>query len=161
MASFRNEYSAVDLKAPMINEVTDHDTVVTGTGKPGAKVIIEATSYGQTRKFFEYVDAAGTYMIVNIMIPDGKTGGKQIEVLPKNPVVDTILAGDTKISGVVDRDATVHIKIGDLPEITTTAEYYGKFSQVVDGTNLTQNTKVEVWAVSNNIKSEVTTLTVQ
>lgn len=152
---------------PTIDPVTDGDTKVTGTAKPGSsvKVILpDGTVLTATP------DSDGKWAVNT---PDGKPlkeGGAvtatatkpgEVESFPAQEIVkkkvektqppklDKIEDGDTKITGTAEPDSTVVITLPDGTKVTTTTDADGKFTvDVPKGTKIKAGDTVT--AISNS-----------
>ncbi|MGG0256623.1 Ig-like domain-containing protein [Bacillus toyonensis] len=127
-----SEWLSVSLK---VNEVTDQDTKVIGTGKPGANIsiVVDGKEIGTGK-----VDDQGNY---TVDIPK-QPGGKEIAVTltgagntskPVKTIVQSkavILPNAPKVNGVTDQDT----------KVTGTGEGGSKVSVVVDGKEIGSGT---------------------
>ncbi len=168
-----------ELNPPVINDVTAGDTVITGTGKPGATVTVtydDGTPIGQPVK----VNADGTWS-VNASHSNLKAGDKIQAVQsdgdkvsdPANqtvkareelnpPVINDIMEGDTVITGTGKPGATVTVTLpnGEKSKpVTVDAE--GNWTLDVSGTDLKAGDKVTAVQAEGDNVSEETTQTVQ
>ncbi|WP_164905786.1 Ig-like domain-containing protein [Pediococcus acidilactici] len=168
-----------ELNPPVINDVTAGDTVITGTGKPGATVTVtydDGTPIGQPVK----VNADGTWS-VNASHSNLKAGDKIQAVQsdgdvvsdPANqtvkareelnpPVINDVTAGDTVITGTGKPGATVTVTLpnGDpLPSVTVDAE--GNWTVDVGDAKLQPGDKVTAVQADGDNVSDPTTQIVQ
>ncbi|MBC1566371.1 toxin Cry1Ac domain D-VI-related protein [Listeria booriae] len=137
----RNNYTAVKyskpsittdkLDQPIINRVTNHDTVVTGKGAPNAKIALN-TRYEGVGAFRLYEGTVGIDGSYSITIPTQPVGSKisvsqafgeetsEIAVttvmdadLYATPTILPVTSSDTIVRGTATEGATVEVKIGE------------------------------------------------
>ncbi|MCQ0055516.1 Ig-like domain-containing protein, partial [Pediococcus acidilactici] len=168
-----------ELNPPVINDIMEGDTVITGTGKPGATVTVtydDGTPIGQPVK----VNDDGTWSVnashVNLKAgdkiqavqsdgdvvsdPANQTVKAREELNP--PVINDVTAGDTVITGTGKPGATVTVTLpnGDpLPSVTVDAE--GNWTVDVGDAKLQPGDKVTAVQADGDNVSDPTTQIVQ
>ncbi|KAF0415642.1 hypothetical protein GBO77_02180 [Pediococcus acidilactici] len=180
-----SEKDTVSVKArevidkPVINDIMEGDTVITGTGKPGATVTVtydDGTPIGQPVK----VNADGTWS-VNASHSNLKAGDK-IQAVQSDgdvvsdpasqtvkareelnpPVINDVTAGDTVITGTGKPDATVTVTLpnGDtLPSVKVDAN--GNWTVDVGNETLKPGDEVKAVQADGDNVSDPTTQIVQ
>ncbi|MFK9094251.1 Ig-like domain-containing protein [Bacillus salipaludis] len=131
--------------APVVNQVTDKDTTVTGQAEPGA--FIEVKQYG-TVMGSGTVGADGKFSVV-ISLPkaeailkitatdkDGNVSEAATVVVkdvtaPAKPVVNEVTDKDTFVSGQAEPYSSIEVRVGETETITTTLGSDGKFKYTI------------------------------
>ena len=132
-------------KAPVINEVNETDTVITGTGEPGATITV---TLPDGTKLTGTVDPDGTFTIdipgeVTLQAGDKITGVQTDEngntsaptevivvdtTAPSAPTVNPVDNTDTVITGTGEPGATITITLPDGTKLTGTVDPDGTFT---------------------------------
>ena len=167
-----------ELNPPVINDIMEGDTVITGTGKPGATVTVtydDGTPIGQPVK----VNADGTWS-VNASHSNLKAGDKIQAVQsdgdkvsdPANqtvkareelnpPVINDIMEGDTVITGTGEPGATVTVTVGGQTLPPVTVDDQGNWTVDTSGVTLNEGDEVSATQSKDGVTSEPTTKKVQ
>lgn len=165
-----------ELNPPVINDVTAGDTVITGTGKPGATVTVTLPN-GDTLPSVK-VDANGNWTVnvgdetlkpgdrVTAVQADGdNVSDPTTQIVQERtapPVINGIIEGATTITGTGKPGATVTVTLpnGEKSKpVTVDAE--GNWTLDVSGTDLKAGDKVTAVQAEGDNVSEETTQTVQ
>lgn len=132
--------------APVVNEVTDQSTDVTGTTEAGAKVEVTAngtvigsgTASSENGSFSIAISklTAGTQVSVTATDAAGnKSLATVVTVLdvtaPDAPKVNSVIHNDTVVTGTTEAGATVKVMMGETVLGTVVADNNGKFSVTV------------------------------
>ncbi|WP_160185553.1 Ig-like domain-containing protein [Pediococcus acidilactici] len=165
-----------ELNPPVINDIMEGDTVITGTGKPGATVTVTLPN-GDTLPSVK-VDANGNWT-VNVGDETLKPGDRVMAVQADGdnvsdpttqivqertapPVINDIIEGDKTISGTGIPGATVTVTLpnGDTSRpVTVDAE--GNWTIDASGEDLKAGDKITAVQAEGDNVSEETTQTVQ
>ncbi|MFC0490752.1 immunoglobulin-like domain-containing protein, partial [Listeria grayi] len=116
----------LEVNTPVMKDISNTDTVVTGTGTPYSTVVLTTSSAGQIGKgvvdgngSFSItipVQKAGTVVTSQANIGDTKSGTSSKTVIgeesktPK-PIVDKLYDTDTFLMGIATRDSTITVKV--------------------------------------------------
>ena len=165
-----------ELNPPVINDVTAGDTVITGTGKPGATVTVTLPN-GDTLPSVK-VDANGNWT-VNVGDETLKPGDRVMAVQADGdnvsdpttqivqertapPVINDIIEGDKTISGTGIPGATVTVTLpnGDTSQ-PVTVDADGHWTIDASGEDLKAGDKITAVQAEGDNVSEETTQTVQ
>ena len=136
--------------APVVNTVKAGDTAVTGTAEAGStvevtlpdgsKVSAKANQDGHFSvpvsglKEGETVSVTATDETGNTSNPTSVTVGKGIDmVAPTAPVVNTVKAGDTAVTGTAEAGSTVEVTLPDGSKVSAKADQDGNYSVPVSG----------------------------
>ncbi|EUJ22833.1 hypothetical protein PGRAN_11506, partial [Listeria grandensis FSL F6-0971] len=156
-----------------INAITTQQTNVSGTGEPGAAIIIKndatmlAVGIVPANGQYNFViskQAANSTVVATVMKNDQISSASTVVVknAPSTPVLDTVTDKSTKATGTGDPGNTITIKIKD-GDVTLTyiglVDDFGEFSIPID----TPNAGATVDAIAkdqDNILSEKVTQTV-
>ncbi|MHA7138165.1 Ig-like domain-containing protein [Rossellomorea arthrocnemi] len=157
---------------PTVNEVTDHDTSVTGNAEDGATVEVKAGSQviGSSTSNGSFTvgiskQTAGTQLKVYAIDQAGnRSGGAEVLVTdktsPSKPIVNVVGDQSTSIKGKAEADAIVIAKIGTTEIGRATAASSGDYTISISKQNA--GTEISVYAVdSAGNQGEATTTTVQ
>ncbi|MBC2271378.1 hypothetical protein HCB20_11705 [Listeria welshimeri] len=169
--------SYVGPSTPMLNNVTNKSTSITGTGDPGNIITVkvktgsESISYtGNIDDFGEFtvkIDAPEAGAIVEAIAKDNanvlsdKTSITVIDVIaPDAPKIQPVKSNDTKVTGTGEANTAVKIILPSGGEVTgkTTAE--GSFSIAIPAQTEGSKIKVTLTDAAGN-ESVATTVTVQ
>lgn len=155
-----------------VNQLFTNGTNIRGKAAPNSTISvmvldtrnIELTGVADANGYFDISlqglrFPAGQVVTVTATDPAGGIQTKPIQVNPMDPQVNTIYAGATEITGLVDPKAEVIIKVNGI-KFTTTADEEGNFVRPLVGLTLTSGMQVEVFQTSNNIDSNVITTSV-
>ncbi|MEE6658308.1 Ig-like domain-containing protein [Pediococcus acidilactici] len=166
-----------DVKAPVINPITEGDSEITGTGKPGATVTVsfdDGTGIGTAT-----VDENGNWSIstshINIQAGDkieayqtfnGTSSDKNSQIVKAQvnaPVIGAVDENSTKITGTGRPGATVNVYKDDGTGIgTATVDENGKWSvDVPAGVTLTAGDQVVATQIFDGVTSEEGSQTVK
>jgi 2',3'-cyclic-nucleotide 2'-phosphodiesterase (5'-nucleotidase family) len=132
-------------EAPIVNEITDQSTQVTGTTEPGAsvEVSVDGTLIGsgtalENGSFVIEIakQAAGTQLAVTATDAAGNVSEATIVMVidvtpPEAPQVNPVIHNDTFVTGSTEAGATVKIMMGNLVLGTATADQNGQFKIAV------------------------------
>lgn len=165
-----------ELNPPVINDIMEGDTVITGTGKPGATVTVTLPN-GDTLPSVK-VDANGNWTVnvgdetlkpgdrVTAVQADGdNVSDPTTQIVQERtapPVINGIIEGATTITGTGKPGATVTVTLpnGEKSKpVTVDAE--GNWTLDVSGTDLKAGDKVTAVQAEGDNVSEETTQTVQ
>ncbi|MEE6726540.1 Ig-like domain-containing protein [Pediococcus acidilactici] len=166
-----------DVKAPVINPITEGDSEITGTGKPGATVTVsfdDGTVIGTAT-----VDENGNWSIstshINMQAGDkieayqtfnGTSSDKNSQIVKAQvnaPVIGAVDENSTKITGTGRPGATVNVYKDDGTVIgTATVDENGKWSvDVPAGVTLTAGDQVVATQTFDGVTSEEGSQTVK
>lgn len=165
-------FSNEKIEVPTINKVTSQDTIITGTGVPGGD--IHLTIAGET--YTATVDTSGTFHIpLNKTYPidsaitlyQEKDGIKSESisatvVAPDHlgiPKINNVTDKDTKVTGVAEPGATVHLTVNGL-NFHTIASANGQFSINIER-SYPADTPISIYQELNGLRSETTEIYVQ
>ena len=163
---------------PVINDIMEGDTVITGTGKPGATVTVtydDGTPIGQPVK----VNADGTWSVnashVNLKAgdkiqavqsdgdkvsdPANQTVKAREELNP--PVINDVTVGDSAITGTGEPGATVTVTVGGQTLPPVTVDDQGNWTIDTSGITLNEGDDVSATQTVDGNTSEPTTKKVQ
>ncbi|QOP73628.1 Ig-like domain-containing protein [Pediococcus acidilactici] len=163
---------------PVINDIMEGDTVITGTGKPGATVTVtydDGTPIGQPVK----VNADGTWSVnashVNLKAgdkiqavqsdgdivsdPANQTVKAREELNP--PVINDVTVGDSAITGTGEPGATVTVTVGGQTLPPVTVDDQGNWTVDTSGVTLNEGDEVSATQSKDGVTSEPTTKKVQ
>lgn len=155
-----------------IDQILSSDKTVTGHTSPGASVEVAVKNNltrehiykgiaDSTGKYSIYMNGqsypAGTKVTVTATL-DGVSGSQSVVVYPKKVSIDTVSVGSNIISGDADPNATVYLKVNSK-EYKFTANAAGSFYGTL-GVPLHINDQITAYQISNDIQSDITTLTV-
>jgi 5-hydroxyisourate hydrolase-like protein (transthyretin family) len=160
--------------APVVNGVSDADTVISGTAEAGVKVVAavggqtigEATA-GPTGGFeisIEKQDAGTKIAVTAVSVSNQASSATEVVVsdktAPSAPVVDEVKDYNRKVSGAAEPGSTVTVMVGDETLGTATANSRGNFGVMI-GKAQEAGTELTVTAADDagNV-SEVATITV-
>jgi hypothetical protein len=169
-----------ELNPPVINDIMEGDTVITGTGKPGATVTVtydDGTPIGQPVK----VNADGTWSVnashVNLKAgdkiqavqsdgdvvsdPANQTVKAREELNP--PVINDIMEGDTVITGTGKPGATVTVTYDDGTPIGQPVKVNadGTWSVNASHSNLKAGDKIQAVQSDGDVVSDPANQTVK
>ncbi|ARW23512.1 Side tail fiber protein like protein from lambdoid prophage Rac [Pediococcus acidilactici] len=167
-----------ELNPPVINDIMEGDTVITGTGKPGATVTVtydDGTPIGQPVK----VNADGTWSVnashVNLKAgdkiqavqsdgdkvsdPANQTVKAREELNP--PVINDVTVGDSAITGTGEPGATVTVTVGGQTLPPVTVDDQGNWTIDTSGITLNEGDDVSATQTVDGNTSEPTTKKVQ
>ena len=136
--------------APVVNTVKAGDTAVTGTAEAGSTVEV---TLPDGSKVSTKADQDGNYSVPVSGLKEGDTvsvtatdeaGNKSDattatvakaddKTAPLAPVVNTVKAGDTVVTGTAEAGSTVEVTLPDGTKATATADQDGNFSVPVSG----------------------------
>jgi len=155
-----------NIKTPSVNPVNPGDTTISGTGRPGDKIIV--TLPDGTKKE-TVVDINGNW---TVNIPPTLQFGDKINIVEKDPNgnivsnidvfvgglpkmsesnIDPIYAGDTKISGTGRPGDKVIVELPNGTKLETTVGTDGKWSvQVPQSVALKSGQTLKVYSVDKN-----------
>ena len=164
-----------ELNPPVINDIMEGDTVITGTGKPGATVTVTLPNGEKSKPVT--VDAEGNWT-VDVSGTDLKAGDKvtavqaegdnvseettqTVQARTDKPGLDTVTAGDPTISGTGIPGATVTVTVGgkELPPVTVDED--GNWTVDTSGVTLNPDDEVTATQTVDGNTSEAATTTVQ
>ena len=167
------------VKAPTINDVTEGDTVITGTGEPGdtIKVYFDGsdTQIGKSVTVDENgnwtVDCSDYNLQVGrkiyaIQSKDGKDSEptyatvKAREVVGA-PTINDVTEDNTVITGTGKPGATVNVTVGGQPLPPVTVDDQGNWTVDVSGVTLNEGDEVSATQTVDGNTSEAATTTVQ
>ena len=167
------------VKAPTINDVTEGDTVITGTGEPGdtIKVYFDGsdTQIGKSVTVDENgnwtVDCSDYNLqagrkIYAIQSKDGKDSEptyatvKAREVVGA-PIINDVTEDNTVITGTGKPGATVNVTVGGQPLPPVTVDDQGNWTVDVSGVTLNEGDEVSATQSKDGVTSDATTTTVQ
>lgn len=162
------------LPKPMLDEMTDSDTTITGTGTPNTDIyVILGTSFNTYR---EKVKANGTFIIslehpypagTGIQAYTQDSQGNKSEtyygVVQTGDItvgVNQILSADTFVSGYTSPGANIEVAVNNSREhlFTGKADYSGKYNIGMQGLSYPAGTSVRVTASLNNHSSSKTVI---
>jgi hypothetical protein len=161
---------------PVVNEVTEHDTVVSGLADSGMKVTVKmgttvigssyVSSDGQYSMGIEK-QLVGTKLIVTVTNQLGiESEGKEVTVLskdiyaPAKPEVNRVMEFDTVINGTAEARTKVTVRVGMTEIGSSEAGPEGKFSIEIE--KQSSGTKLVVTAIdATGNKSEETVMVVE
>ncbi|MBK3497111.1 hypothetical protein JFL43_20195, partial [Viridibacillus sp. YIM B01967] len=143
---------------PVVKKVTDKDRKVNGTTEAEAKVIIKVgekaigTGYADKQGEFSIqinTQRAGSILTVMATDNSGNTSiSKKITVIdktaPKTPLVKTINAISTKVTGTAEADSKVYVKAGNKVIGSSTVSKKGTFSVGIKKQKA--NTKLSIYS---------------
>lgn len=148
-----------------VNKIDSGSTTVTGKAPPLSQVEV-AVNNTREHVFSGIADSSGNF-VINMnenTYPAGTPvkiiSGKHIVsviVYPKKVQLDTLVSGDTQISGIADKNSTVYFLIDGKTYIFSTNSY-GNFSGKVD--SVVSGNRLLFYQESNGIKSEISELVV-
>ncbi|WP_175062210.1 Ig-like domain-containing protein [Streptococcus salivarius] len=138
--------------APVVNTVKAGDTAVTGTAEAGSTVEV---TLPDGSKVSATADQDGNYSVPVSGLNEGDTisvtatdeaGNKSDattatvakaddKTAPLAPVVNTVKAGDTAVTGTAEAGSTVEVTLPDGSKVSATADQDGNFSVPVSGLN--------------------------
>ena len=138
--------------APVVNTVKAGDTAVTGTAEAGSTVEV---TLPDGSKVSATADQDGNYSVPVSGLNEGDTvsvtatdeaGNKSDattatvakaddKTAPLAPVVNTVKAGDTAVTGTAEAGSTVEVTLPDGSKVSATADKDGNFSVPVSGLN--------------------------
>ncbi|WP_323051934.1 Ig-like domain-containing protein [Pediococcus acidilactici] len=167
-----------ELNPPVIDDIMEGDTVITGTGKPGATVTVtydDGTPIGQPVK----VNADGTWSVnashVNLKVgdkiqavqsdgdkvsdPANQTVKAREELNP--PVINDVTVGDSAITGTGEPGATVTVTVGGQTLPPVTVDDQGNWTVDTSGVTLNEGDEVSATQSKDGVTSEPTTKKVQ
>ncbi|MBC1575031.1 hypothetical protein HB900_11220 [Listeria booriae] len=162
---------------PVLNNVTNRSTKVTGTGDPGNTVTVKVKTGDDSISYIGTIDDFGEFSI-NIDTPEAgatveaiakdssntlsqKTSTTVLDVIaPDAPTVQAVKDTDTKVtgSGEANCDVTVTLPSGGIIEGRTDAD--GKFSITIPKQTAGRDIKVNLTDAAGNVGA-ATTVTVQ
>ena len=164
-----------ELNPPVINDIMEGDTVITGTGKPGATVTVTLPNGEKSKPVT--VDAEGNWTL-DVSGTDLKAGDKvtavqaegdnvseettqTVQARTDKPGLDTVTAGDPTISGTGVPGATVTVTVGgkELPPVTVDED--GNWTVDTSGVTLNPDDEVTATQTVDGNTSEAATTTVQ
>jgi glucan-binding YG repeat protein/flagellar motor switch/type III secretory pathway protein FliN len=128
--------------SPVVNNVTDKDTSVTGTAEVGSDVeikvsgsVIGSAIAGADGKFTVTIakQLAGTTLVITATDKVGNVSVATTVVvadttIPSSPIVNNVTDKDTLVTGTAEVGSTVDIKVNGSVIGTTTAGADGKFT---------------------------------
>ncbi|MBC2207713.1 immunoglobulin-like domain-containing protein [Listeria booriae] len=165
------------IATPILNNVTNRSTKVTGTGDPGNTVTVKVKTGDDSISYIGTIDDFGEFSI-NIDTPEA---GATVEAIAKDssntlsqkastivldviapdaPTVQAVKDTDTKVtgSGEANCDVTVTLPSGGIVEGRTDAD--GKFSITIPKQTAGRDIKVNLTDAAGNVGA-TTTVTVQ
>ncbi|MEH7076997.1 Ig-like domain-containing protein, partial [Neobacillus drentensis] len=159
---------------PVINDVTDKDTIITGNAEPGSKldvkvndVIIGTGTVGESGQYSVTipVQKAGTEIAI-IAIDQAGNVSKTTKVVvkditsPEKPVANEVTDKDTSVTGLAEAGSKVEVKVNDSVIGAGTAGEDGQFKVTFDLQKAGTNLEVVVTDSAGNV-SETTTVVVK
>jgi hypothetical protein len=169
--------AGVEISAPVVNEVTEQSTTVTGTAEAGTIVEVKSgtdllgtatTTENGSFSVTIPVQSAGTILLVTAT---GSTGNVsratkvtvKDNIAPAAPVVKAVTDQDTAVTGTAEAGSTVEVKSGNTDLGTATASQTGSFNVKIPvqsaGTILTVTAKDASGNVSNAAQVTVKDIT--
>ena len=138
--------------APVVNTVKAGDTAVTGTAEAGSTVEV---TLPDGSKVSATADQDGNYSVPVSGLNEGDTvsvtatdeasnksdattatvAKADDKTAPLAPVVNTVKAGDTAVTGTAEAGSTVEVTLPDGSKVSATADQDGNFSVPVSGLN--------------------------
>ncbi|MBA3927914.1 Ig-like domain-containing protein, partial [Listeria rustica] len=163
--------------APVLNDVTDKSTTVSGTGEPGDTITVKITDNGASVSYSGKVDDFGEFSIPI----DKPSAGAKVEAIAKDPSgalspkasttvkdvtapdapkVNPVKVDDTKVTGQGEPNCTVKVTLPSGGVVTGTTDDEGNFSVTIPKQTVDKEIKVTLTDASDN-ESKPTSVTVQ
>ncbi|QCJ44774.1 hypothetical protein FAY30_24420 [Bacillus sp. S3] len=159
---------------PLVNEVTEKDTSVTGQGEVGSTInikvngnVIGTTTVGNDGNFTVSIplQQAGTKLVITATDTEGNTSDETTVIVkdvtsPAKPVVNEVTDKDTSVTGSAEAGSKVDVKVNGSVISSATAGTDGKFSVTIPVQKASSELFISATDKAGNV-SEVTSVVVK